>query len=205
MSRRHLLLVALTLVGLSVVSGAGGVSSVSADRGVSVAVAEDDEALLGVEFDGVGNGTRALTVTNLISREPLVVTVDDAVGTDTRTIGPGEGAEFRVACGDEVHVSAVAPSAEVDMTRSVVCPTGAGGGEPPGNARTNDGQCSNSGSNGNSGESDECGQDVANDGGENRTESGDRRAEARCGEDASGDGGEPTGCGAPRTGSGGSA
>ncbi|WP_136600528.1 hypothetical protein [Salinigranum halophilum] len=159
MNRRFLVLAALTLVALSSVTGVGSVSSVSADRDVSVAVAEDDEAYLGLEFGTVDNGTRTLTVANRISTEPTVVTIEDADGADSQTLGPGETATFDVSCDDEIQLSAVAPNAEVDATRSVECPVDAGG--EPSDDRTNNGQCGNSGANGESGENTECGQNVA--------------------------------------------
>jgi hypothetical protein len=191
-SRRSLLLVALTLVGLSVVTGVGGVSSVSADRTVSIAVAEDEEALLGVEFGAVAGGTRTLAVSNRISREPLVVTVEDSVASHSRTVRPGETVEFGVRCGDEVRISAVAPSASVDATRSVDCPAGSGADRRSPTERGNEGRCGNSGSNGESGGSGECGQAAARDGGEGQTrasdgDSGIRRNVRRRDERAAGD------------------
>jgi hypothetical protein len=104
------------------VTGVESVSSVSADRGVSVAVADDGDAYLGVEFGAAENGTATLTVTNRVSTETLDVTVEDGDTTELQTLGPGEFAEFDVTCGEEVHVSAVGPTTEIDATRSVDCP-----------------------------------------------------------------------------------
>jgi hypothetical protein len=121
MNRRVLALAALVVVGLSSVTGAGSVSSVSADRDVSVAVVEDREAYLGLEFSNASNGTVTLTVSNRISTERLDVTVDDGGETASRRLGPGERAAFNVSCGEDVQISADAPDAEVDATRTVDC------------------------------------------------------------------------------------
>jgi hypothetical protein len=121
MNRRVLALTALLVVGLSSVTGAGSVSSVSADRDVSVAVVEDREAYLGLEFDDFGNETATLTVSNRLSTEPLDVTIEGGGATESKTLGVGEQAAFDVSCGDELHVSAVAPGAEVNATRTVDC------------------------------------------------------------------------------------
>ncbi|AUV83765.1 hypothetical protein C2R22_20685 [Salinigranum rubrum] len=157
MNRRHLLFVALVAVGLSSVTGVGSVSSVSADRDISVAVADDSEAYLGIEFGAVENGTATLTVTNRISTEALDVTVEDGDTTELQTLGPGEFAAFDVACGEEAHVSAVGPTTEIDATRSVACEHSGDGDSSDG--PTNNGQCSNSGVHGKSGESGHCGRD----------------------------------------------
>jgi hypothetical protein len=122
MNRRVLALAALVVVGLSSVTGAGSVSSVSADRDVSVAVVEDREAYLGLEFSNATNGTATLTVSNRISTDTLAVTVEgDGEATASRTLDPGERAAFNVSCGEEIRVSADAPDAEVDATRTVDC------------------------------------------------------------------------------------
>jgi hypothetical protein len=127
MNRRVLALAALLVVGLSSVTGAGSVSSVSADRDVSVAVVEDEEGYLGLEFDDFGNETATLTVSNRLSTEPLDVTIEGGGATESKTLGVGEQAAFDVSCGDELHVSAVAPGAEVNATRTVECPESVSG------------------------------------------------------------------------------
>jgi hypothetical protein len=150
-NRRHLVLVALTLLSLSLVTGAGSVSSVSADRDVSVAVVEDEEAYLGIELGDTdwSNRTRTLEVTNRASTRPIEVT---ASGT-TVTVGPGEAESLTVSCGT-VDLTATGPDVAINATRSVDC-------EKPGNGssddRRNNGQCSNSGDHGKSGESGSCG------------------------------------------------
>jgi hypothetical protein len=120
-NRRHLVLVALALVGLSAVTGAGSVSSTSADRGVSVNVADDEEAYLGIDFGAVvNNGTdRQLTVSNQVTTGDLTVTVDGVDGTAE----PGDPAEFTVPCGSTVDITATAPDerARIEATRVVDC------------------------------------------------------------------------------------
>jgi hypothetical protein len=111
-------LLSLTLVCLSSVTGVGGVSSVAADRGVTVAVVDDAEAYLGIEFGPVDNDTRNLTVYNRVSTGSLEVTVN---GT-ARTAAPGDPAEFAIACGSEVEIVAVGSAVRVEATRAVDCP-----------------------------------------------------------------------------------
>ncbi|MFC6835960.1 hypothetical protein [Halomarina ordinaria] len=50
---RRLRLVLLALGALALVAGTGAMSSTTADRGVSVQVADDEDALLGIETEGV--------------------------------------------------------------------------------------------------------------------------------------------------------
>jgi hypothetical protein len=118
MTRRLLVLVALALVGVSSVTGVGSVSSVSADRNVSVAVAPDGEAYLGLEWGAVDNGNRELTVYNHLSTDDVTVTVD----TDSKEAGPGSPARFTVGCGLQVTITADSPDAWIEATRSVDCP-----------------------------------------------------------------------------------
>lgn len=150
MKRRLLALTALTLVALSSVMGAGSVSSVSADRDVSVAVVEDEEAYLGIEFGDTDwpNRTRTLTFANRVS-----VPLEVSISGDIVTISPGELAALAVDCGD-VDIAAVGEDIRIDATRTVTCEHPGGG--PP-DDRTNNGQCSNSGEHGQSGESGNCG------------------------------------------------
>ena len=119
MTRRLLVLVALALVGVSSVTGVGSVSSVSADRNVSVAVAPDGEAYLGLEWGAVDNGNRELTVYNHVSTDDVDVTVD---GHTTKEAGPGSPARFTVGCGLQVTITADSPDAWIEATRSVDCP-----------------------------------------------------------------------------------
>ena len=120
MNRRHLVLGALALVALSAVSGVGSVSSTTADRGVSVAVADDGEAYLGIEFGAVvDNGTQQeLVVSNHVSTGDLTVTVDGTPGI----AAPGDPAEFTVPCGSTVDITATDPGVRIEATRSVNCP-----------------------------------------------------------------------------------
>ena len=65
--RRSLVVLAAALLAVTLVSGTGGFSSAAAERSVDVAVAEDDEAFVGVETGDIGRcgGNQvALTVTN---------------------------------------------------------------------------------------------------------------------------------------------
>ena len=120
MNRRHLVLGALALVAISAVSGVGSVSSMTADRSVSVAIADDGEAYLGIEFGAVvDNGTdRELVVSNHVSTGDLEVVVDGTPGT----AAPGDPAEFTVSCGSTVDITAADSGVRIEATRSVGCP-----------------------------------------------------------------------------------
>jgi hypothetical protein len=121
MNRRVLALAALVVVGLSSVTGAGSVSSVSADRDVSVAVVEDREAYLGLEFSNASNGTVTLTVENHVRTDDLAVTVDGK----TETATPGDPVEFTVDCGETVEIVGDGPGVRIEATRDVpVCSSG---------------------------------------------------------------------------------
>jgi hypothetical protein len=72
LGRRSLIALAAALLALTLVSGTGGFSSVAADRSVDVAVANDDEALVGIEkshIDRCGANQVALTVTNRLGSD----------------------------------------------------------------------------------------------------------------------------------------
>lgn len=132
MNRGALVLVALALVGATSITGVGSVSSVSADRGVSVAVAPDGEAYLGIAFGSADGGTRDLTVSNHVSPDDIEVTVTVDGGGFERTAdaGPGDPAEFAVPCGSTVEITGVASTVRIEATRTVgVCPSGGAAGD----------------------------------------------------------------------------
>lgn len=119
MNRGALVLVALALVGATSITGVGSVSSVSADRGVSVAVAPDGEAYLGIEFGPADGGTRGLTVSNHVSTREIGVTVDGDGFEETADAGPGDPAEFAVPCGSTVEITGVGAGVRIEATRTV--------------------------------------------------------------------------------------
>jgi len=89
---------ALALVGVALLAaGTGGFSATTADRGVNVAVVDDENALLGVDDESVvldnGNNSRVslLTLENQADASPLTVTdltVETAPGERNLTAGP---------------------------------------------------------------------------------------------------------------------
>ena len=132
MNRAALVLVALALVGATSITGVGSVSSVSADRGVSVAVAPDGEAYLGIAFGPADSGTRDLTVYNHVSPDDIEVTVTaDGGGFETTAdAGPGDPAEFAVPCGSTVEITGVGSSVRIEATRTAgVCPSAGATGD----------------------------------------------------------------------------
>jgi hypothetical protein len=114
-NRRRLVLAALALVALSSVTGVGSVTSTTADRDVTVAVADDEEAYLGIEFGPGDNGTRPLTVSDRATTDGLRVTVD---GT-TRWASPGDPAVFTVDCGSRVEITADSQDVRIEAVRAV--------------------------------------------------------------------------------------
>lgn len=91
--RGRLLAVAAALAVAATV-GSGGFTSVAADRGVSVAVADDGEAFLGVDTRdlSVDNGNHHVTLIDLTNRFPGEPTVESVRVHDTRIVeqrGPG--------------------------------------------------------------------------------------------------------------------
>lgn len=140
---RHLSIALAALVLLSAV-GTGAFSSASADRQVTVAVAEDDRALIGVESDGVeldngahigdnetqegqsrGGGTRqTVTLLRLTNRfqEPVTEVDVELIGGDHRTppnLGTGGLSDFEtIVVGESAAVTA-----------DVVCSNAAGNEE----------------------------------------------------------------------------
>ena len=118
--------------------GTGGYSSATADRAVSIDVADDAEAFLGLERDVVtdtGNSTEiSLTVTNRLSTE-IRVDIDhrstdgSAVAVDPAgfDLEPGETRDVRVEIdctstdADDVELSirAVGDRVEIELERAV--------------------------------------------------------------------------------------
>jgi hypothetical protein len=90
-------------------------TSTTVDRDVTVAVAEDEEAYLGIEFGPGDNGTRPLTVSDHVTTDGLRVTVD---GT-TRSATPGDPAVFTVDCGSQVEITADSQDVRIEAVRAV--------------------------------------------------------------------------------------
>ncbi|WP_340099257.1 hypothetical protein [Salinibaculum salinum] len=134
MNVRTLLVVcgAIAMV-VALTTGTSGFSSATADRSVTVSVAEDDTALLGVErsLSGVTNGTTNLTVavTNQFS-DTSFTNVEVRVGdrstslatTTGLTPGDRETVTFTsVSCDETIRLTATGPAVTVTLTRSVSC------------------------------------------------------------------------------------
>lgn len=127
--RRILLLVAAGLVVATTAAGTSGFDSASVDRGVTVAVADDTTAYLGIEqaTTNATNGTTNLTVT-LSNRFPAGSTLaaDIGVGNQSSGVtldaGETETATFQsVDCGEQIAVDASGSGVAVSLNRTVSC------------------------------------------------------------------------------------
>ena len=131
--RRELLVVIGLVIALSVTVATGGVSSVTADRGVEVTVAEDDEAFLGVEQQATkANGTTPVVVTvrnqypggatfSTVAVTVNETTVDLAKNSSIRP-GTSRTNVFHAAgCDDTISVEAEGPSVQISVERDVIC------------------------------------------------------------------------------------
>ncbi|MFB6078166.1 MAG: hypothetical protein ABEJ80_04215 [Halarchaeum sp.] len=128
--RRWLLVAGALCVAAALVTGTGAVSRASLDRDVSVNVAPDASAYLGVDASAAGergNATATVAVTN---RYPGGVTLGRVVvrtNGSTRTrrdVGSGETARVRLenaTCGAPVWVNATGAGVAVAARRSVEC------------------------------------------------------------------------------------
>ena len=134
MNTRTLVVVCGALAAVvALTTGTGGFTSATADRGVEVSVANDANALLGVERTtaGTGNGTTNLTVnvTNRFGTSELdTVTVRvDGESTDLAETGPltpgarGSATVTAVDCGSTIRVDASGDGVDVTLTRRVPC------------------------------------------------------------------------------------
>ncbi len=123
MTRRLLLVLAGLLVVAASVVGVGGVTSLTGDRSLSVAVVDDDRAYLGYDPGTFDNGTWSPAVTNNFETSVTVTVAVDGV-VETATLAPGARATLvldGVSCGDEAVITAVGTGVRVEMVRVVGC------------------------------------------------------------------------------------
>lgn len=131
MNRRAWVVIAAATVALATTVGTGAVSSISAERGMNVAVVDDEEAYLGLDVETVTteNGTEVnVTVSNQF---PDGTTLDVTVSHDGVTAYPGkhslESGETRwvafenATCDGTVTVTATGDDVAVELERDVDC------------------------------------------------------------------------------------
>jgi hypothetical protein len=133
---RRLLPVALAVLAVaSLALSTGGFSATIADRGVSVAVVDDDQAYLGVDLEttDASNGTANLSVTvaNRFPADTTLTAVEVEAGGETRTplaggatVTTGDATTVRfanVSCGSTVSVTASGDGVAVTLSRPVEC------------------------------------------------------------------------------------
>lgn len=127
---RTVILAVGLLVALGAVTGAGGLSSVAAERGVQVSVADDEDAYLGFEQTARRtNGTTNLTVTvtNQFPSGVELSTVDVSVADRTANLGSLDSGEAEtitfefVDCDSPITVEASGDGTAVHLDRIVTC------------------------------------------------------------------------------------
>jgi len=135
MHRRELLLLVGVVAALSLTFGTSGVSSVSADRSIEVAVVDDQKAFLTFEQDpgNTTNGTTSLNVTlgnqypagTPLTRVTVSVDTETAAHTEAKRLAPGARRTwtFRsVSCSDTIAVEAEGSGVSTSFERPVACP-----------------------------------------------------------------------------------
>ena len=131
--RKHLVLVAV-LVALSFTVSTSSVSSVSADRGIEVAVVDDQTAFLTFDqhTENTANGTTSLTVTvgNQYPDGTTLTSVTVAVQntpvdrTETRQLDAGTQHTWTfdsVSCSDTLSIEADGPDVYTSFERPIIC------------------------------------------------------------------------------------
>jgi hypothetical protein len=149
--------IVFAVAAVSLAVGTGALSSVSADRGVEISVADDDEALLGVTTVGSDaiqsdGSTRSRDIVRITNRFADSITVDTTVTDpggrpvletarlDDGSLAAGEQAtltaEIRCASGNStsvetwtVHVTATGDGVSVETTTEVTVECSGIGGE----------------------------------------------------------------------------
>ena len=127
MNRRRLLMLGAAVAVLASVGGTGGFSTANADRGVQVAVVDDEQAYLGIESENVTGETWNVTVTNRFPDGATAeVTVEVGDRTDSTTLGAGASERLTltgVACGATANLTASAGdgSVAIEASREVTC------------------------------------------------------------------------------------
>jgi hypothetical protein len=133
-SRRGWLVLGAAVVVLATTAGTGAFSTVGAERGVQVAVVDDDNAYLGVVIaaNATGNDTTAnITVTNQFP-DGTTLTSITATGPDgTTSLTPNDGALEtgettsatiqNATCDSTITIHANGPGVQVTIDRPVDC------------------------------------------------------------------------------------
>jgi len=135
MTRRLVVLVAAALLAVAGTVGTGALSAVTADRAVTVDVADDENAYLGVALatNDTTNATANLTV-SVTNQFPAGTQLTDvtveangeaaALATDDDPLTVGETASITVqnaTCGDTVALRASGDGVTVALERSIDC------------------------------------------------------------------------------------
>lgn len=120
---RYFFLVVALLVGGSLIASTTGLSSVTADRNLNVAVASDDEAYLGIQRE-CNDSVLQVTITNRFS-SGRTLDIDVAVNGTTKTINDlaAGGQETKQSdtfdTDDTITINASGSGISVHLTRSL--------------------------------------------------------------------------------------
>lgn len=134
MSRRELLVVAALCIALAFTVATSSVSSVEADRTVSIEVVDDQHAYLGVDQDirQTANGTVNVNVA-IQNQHPSETALRQATVTvDGTTAEMAENSRFKpgdsrshtfnsVSCGSSITIEATGMNGKITIERTITC------------------------------------------------------------------------------------
>lgn len=131
MNRRAWVVIAAAAVALAATVGTGAVSSISADRGMTVDIVDDKHAYLGLDVNTTTTENRTEVNVTVSNQFPAGTTLDVTVSHDDVTAYPGkhslESGETRwvafenATCGETVTVTASGDGVAVELERDVDC------------------------------------------------------------------------------------
>lgn len=124
--RTELLLVVLALLTALALVGTSSFASVTSERGVEVAVVDDDAAFLGIEqtTNTTANETTVdMNISNQFAGNTTLETVTvDGEDHDAGPLEPGDSVTIEsLECDESVEIEALGPGTEVSLMRPVEC------------------------------------------------------------------------------------
>lgn len=134
MSRRGWLVLGAAAVVLATTAGTSAFSAVSAERGIHVAVVDDDDAYLGVAITANATGNKTVAIITVRNQFPDGSTLTTVTATSAdemvsltpgaRTLDTGDTSTrvlTDVTCGDTIIIRASGDGIRVELEREVAC------------------------------------------------------------------------------------